>query len=106
MNARENNLVTLTTAGLAVEEALSIQAVARALHRLDTLACNAGQTARQLRQVLNWEATAQIVAHAHGWVLYRQRDPRGWPLYIGPATALGRSPLEAAYDRLTGVCPR
>ena len=100
MKAREENLLEL--ASLVNGDAIRLQAIARALHRLDEAACNYGLSTRQEQRGHRLETQARLLAEAYDLSVYRQGDPRGWPLYIG-----GPDMDNSNYpERGTGVYPQ
>ena len=87
---KARNLVEL--AALVGANAIRLQAVARTLHRLGEQGCNGFQDASG-----NWDQAAEEradrredrllreaddIAARHGYRVYYQGDPRGWPLYL------------------------
>lgn len=86
---------------LGVVDAYRIQLIARALHRLDEAECNGELTSRQEARQRNLEQEARDTLARMGLHVYRQGDPRGWPIYIGRDEMTARD-----YSRNTGVYPR
>lgn len=111
---RQENLIDL--AAIAGKDgAIRLQAIARSLHRLDEASCNYGLTPRQEKREENLEREAMKIAEDKGWHLYRQGDPRGWPLYVWSdakladyASRFSRESMNidcCYYEVGTGVCP-
>ena len=85
---RSENVADLGKLGLPWQTINRLQEIARALHRLDELSCNEGLSDRQEARVERLENEARALAKAHGWNVYVQGDPRGWPLYLWSDAAL------------------
>mgnify|MGYP001567043841 CR=1 FL=1 len=105
---REGNLIELTKE-VSVAEAQQLQSIARSLHWLDEVGCNIGLTPRQEMRETRLETQAASIAEGRALAMYRQRDPRGWPLYLyDPKDArLERYGIDVQYDEVgIGVCPR
>ena len=58
--------------------------ISKALHRLGELDCNVGLTSRQEKRIDNLLVKANNFAHACGFKVYHQSDPRGCALYLVP----------------------
>ncbi len=68
MKIREENLIEV--AGVVGKDAIELQAIARALHRLCECTCNYGLTDRQEKRQDKLEARAKEIASQHGLVGY------------------------------------
>lgn len=118
---REQNLLQL--GAVVGTDAIELQRIARALHKLDEQACNGYQDWRgnwdeaaekraEKRQLRLVNEALEIVA-AHGNGLYVQSDPRGWPLYVYTPEAFrayqdrgGKGLIDSCYDSVgIAVCP-
>lgn len=84
---RADNLVDVA-ALVGTAGAVELQQIARSLARLDVLSCNEGLTERQEKREEKLERVAAGIAERHGFHVYRQGDPRGWPLYLWSDAAL------------------
>ncbi len=111
---RQQNLIDVALV-MGKDGAIRLQAIARSLHRLNEASCNYGLTPRQEKheETLEREA-AEIAAKVEGWHVYRQGDPRGWPLYIWSDEDLRAygarwdkvSDIDCCYNAVgIGVCP-
>jgi hypothetical protein len=103
-----------STVGVA-QDVAELRSIARQLHRWHERDCNGYQDGRGNEDVQTAEraertearlmAQAGAIAASYGLVAYEQTDPRGWPLYLMPASV----PTEqraAAYSSYIGVSPR
>lgn len=79
---RSENAAELAQYGLKPWAVAELQAIARSLHRLDEASCNYGLTERQDKKEARLESDAAAIAKDARLKVYRQGDPRGWPLYI------------------------
>jgi hypothetical protein len=101
---RECNLVRL--APLLAIDALELQQIARSLHRLDEAACNRELTQREDTRLDRLTGQAAALALRHGLNIYRQHDPRGWPLFLFDPNKVDISSINSTYpDVAIGVCP-
>ena len=116
MKDREKNLGELVKAGFSPDDAMTVQKLARRLHRIDENDCNGYQDWKG-----NWDKAAEEkadreseriekrlseMAQKYGFLFYHQSDPRGWPVYFVKPESLGEYTIDAVYDRGPGVCPR
>ena len=114
---RAENAADLARYGLRSYQVARLQEIAGSLHRLDEASCNYGLTERQERNETRLEAEAAAIAKSvRGLRVYRQGDPRGWPLYIyrlRDLTAYSRRvgngqtyDIDCCYNSVgCGVCP-
>ena len=102
---RMRNYGELIRAGISDSHAMQLQAISRALHRLDEASCNYGLTPRQEKREENLEQKAMAIAREYGSIAYHQSDPRGWSLYLVKPEQLGGYSIDAVYDRGIAVCP-
>jgi len=100
---REENLVGLVP--LVGTDALRLQAIARALHKLAEAKCSYALTEWQLRKGNRLTEEAEGIATEHGLQVYYQADPRGWPLYLLTPEQVEEWDIGAIYDRGVAVCP-
>ena len=100
---REENLAELAEA-IGSVDALTLQKVARTLHRLSETACNRELTTREAKRFEGAELEAVTLAEKAGRSIYLQGDPRGWPIYI--AKIPGRRLTDSNYNTESiAVCP-
>lgn len=109
---REENISELYP--LVGTDALHLQRIARSLARLDEHSCNYGLSERQEKREERLEARATEIAKRHHLKVYRQGDPRGWPLYLYSTRALNKYRkrtkatygIDACYSSVgVAVCP-
>ncbi len=106
---RQANLVDLGK--LVAHDAHRLQMIARWLHKADEAECNEDMSderrAMHERHMDEHESEAIRLASDHGLLVYRQYDPRGWPLYLYRASDLGGRDIDTCYSNVAfGVCPR
>lgn len=90
--------------GMTHYAACFLPKIAAALSRLDTLDCNAGLTERQERQRDRLTESARAIAASVGARLYRQSDPRGYPIRLAfPGMIPDGADMDTFSDRLLGV---
>ena len=123
MNARLENAIDLSKLVGSSMDIHALQSYARSLHRLDEASCNGYQTwrgewdeeaeQRAERREASIEEKAARIALAWGLKVYRQSDPRGWPLYLYRESDLASSvrfagcTIDSCYDSVgIAVCPR
>jgi len=81
VTAREENIGELVPL-VGINSARHLQRIARSLRRLDECYCNYGLSLRQEYHMDRLEKEAARLAESEGYKVYRQGDPRGWPLYL------------------------
>jgi len=92
---------------LGMSDALALQKIARRLHHLDENACNYGLQEREEKEETRLESRAVAIAQGYGLKVYRQGDPRGWPLYLYDPDKISEDKIESVYwPQAQGVCPR
>jgi hypothetical protein len=83
---RQQNEARLLQLGMGFEDTRALQRLARSLHSAAERECNEpmteAQTARHEKRVARMEEAAAAIAARHGFNVYVQGDPRGWPLYL------------------------
>ncbi len=116
---KQQNESQLLQLGVGFEDARTLQSLARSLHRAAERECNEpmteAQAARHEKRVTRLENEAAAIAARHGFNLYVQGDPRGWPLYLWTQAALDEYnnrggtttyPIDSVYSSIgTGICP-
>lgn len=83
---RRDNAVELARLGFERDEIDDLQAAARTAHRISENACNGyhSEEAEKRDEARDKRALAKVteIAKAHGFKVYEQGDPRGWPYYL------------------------
>ena len=116
---RSENAAELGRLNLRGHAVAKLQKIARSLHHLDEHSCNYGLTDRQEKNEARLESQAAEIAKEARLKVYRQGDPRGWPLYVWRQRDLTKyakryegsphqnvSGIDCCYSEVgTGVCP-
>ncbi len=87
-DVRTENAVQL--APMLGRDVMEMQKIARSLHKLDEANYNYGLTPHQEANERRLEQRAAAIAKEHRAKVYRQGDPRGWPLLIYTARQLNK----------------
>lgn len=110
-DAHIENLAELVSKHIEVHDAVRLMTIAASLHRLDEAECNYGLTNKQEWREGRLENEATKIAAKYGLKLYRQGDPRGWPLYLYSeqdrlAYSGGQYEVDAIYNSIgIAICP-
>lgn len=96
---KEQNIADLTVLGLSVQAAYDLQRIARSLHRYNELNCEYAISSRQEYRAGALMEEVQRLARSAGLYVYRQCDPRGWPLVVGT------TPVATSQGEGVRVCP-
>lgn len=90
-------------------DALTLQKLARAIHKLDEAACSGvpdGSEARHERRLERALSDARAISARYGLRAYHQSDPRGWPLHLIPNHNPPAEDSSTYSGRGFAVCPR